>query len=289
MKKVGGIIPALVTPFVTGGGVDLQAMSRLIGRLLDQGVGGFYLCGSTAECHLMSPEERKRVVEAAAKVVDGRVPLIIHVGTISTDIATDLARHAAASGADYVSAIPPFYYKFSLEEIKDYYRAIADAAGVPLFIYNFPALTGVAIGADNAADLLGDERVAGVKHTSQDLFQLQQMKSRFPQLILLNGFDEALLGGLSMGADGAIGSTYNFMAPRYIRLLAAFRAGDLPLASKLQAEANAIIKVLLDVGVYPGIKHILKRQGFDVGECRRPFRPLTADEKSRLDEISDGI
>lgn len=287
--RIEGIIPALVTPFDGGNDIDVAALENLVQRLLGEGVSGLYVCGSTAECHLLSPTERKRVVEVVCRTVAHAIPLVVHVGTISTDVAVELSRHAADCGADAVSAIPPFFYPFSLDEIKEYYRAIAASTPLPVIIYNFPALTGVTLSAENAADLLSDDRVLGVKHTSKDLAQLQRMRSHFPRLTVLNGYDQTLLAGLGMGADGGIGSTYNFMAPRFLRLLKAFTAGDRATALRLQGEANDIIEVLHKVGVFPAIKYILGRQGINVGTCRPPFHSLDAGQTKALDAILERV
>ena len=114
--NIKGIIPALVTPFDSNGKVDYGVLSELVNRLIDQGVDGFYSCGSTAECFLLTDDERKKVMETVIETVDGRVPVIAHVGNIGTEKTIELAKHAEAAGASAVSSVPPFYYKFSFKQ-----------------------------------------------------------------------------------------------------------------------------------------------------------------------------
>lgn len=281
-KRIGGIIPALITPYRGDGSLNTDAVGRLVERLLGEGAAGFYVAGSTGECFLLSLEERKRLLEAAAEANRGRGLLIAHVGAIATDHAVELGRHACTLGADAVSSVPPFYYKFSLAEIKAYYRDVMDAIGCPMLVYNFPAFSGVTLSRDNAADLLADPRLAGVKHTSSDFYQLERIRQGFPRLALLNGYDEMFLAGLSMGAHGAIGSTFNFMARRFVRIQKLHGEGRAADALAVQAEVNEVIAVLVEVGVYPGVKRALRLQGLDVGDCRRPFTPLGPEQEQKL-------
>ena len=278
-----GIIPALVTPFAGDGALAVQKVGALVERLIGEGASGFYVGGSTGECFLMSLEERKRLFAAAVEAARGRARVICHVGAIATAHAVELARFAESVRADAVSSVPPFYYKFTLAEIKGHYHALMEAAGLPLIIYNIPALSGVTISLDNSADLLADPRIGGVKHTSSDFYQLERIKHRFPHLAVLNGYDEMFLAGLAMGADGAIGSTYNLMTPRFVRIRELAARGALGEARELQRGANDFIAVLLEVGVFPAIKYALRCRGIDAGECRAPFAPLGGEQKRRVD------
>ena len=284
-QSLRGIFPALVTPFDPENRVSAHAVHALVESCIAQGVSGFYVNGSTAECFLMTLEERKAALAAVIDANAGRKTIIAHVGAIATDHAVELARFAADSGADYVSSIPPFYYKFTLDQIKDYYRDIASSVPLPMILYNFPAFSGVTLDADTARDLLEDPRFAGVNHTSPDMYGLNRLKLEYPRISVLNGHDEVYLASLSMGADGAIGSTYNFMGDKFVRITAAFEAGRMDEARKLQEQADRIIRVLLRIGVFAGVKFALKRAGIDAGPCRRPFTPLDAEGERLLSEV----
>lgn len=276
-----GVFPALLTPFDKAGAVNHDALRALVRFNLDKGVNGFYVCGSTSEAFLLTHDERKQVMETVCNEVAGKAAVIAHVGCVGQDMAVDLARHAKAAGADAVSSVPPFYYGFSFEEIKAYYFALAEV-GLPVFIYNFTAAGGAKLTADNFTEFLSDPRFLGVKHTSSDFFLLERLKAFRPDAVIFNGYDEMFLSGLVAGADGGIGSTYNFMAEKYIAIEKAFRAGDVAAAQAEQRRANNVIAALLQYGVIPSCKALCRHIGLDLGECRKPFRRLTEEETREL-------
>ncbi len=280
--KFRGIFPALLTPFDENDHISFSALRMLIERLLSQGVSGFYVDGSTAEAFLLSFEERKELIEQTAAICAGRTTLIAQVGCISTKQSIELAKTAEACGYDAISSVAPFYYKFSFEEIRKYYFDLAKAVQIPVIIYHIPVLSGVSLTVEQMSCFLRDERFAGIKYTSADYFTMRQFKTAFPEKVILNGFDETFLAGLSMGADGAIGSTYNFMADKFIRIFELFRQGRIREAAELQREADIIIAALCKVGVMQGEKAILTKMGIPMGPPRAPFTDLTNAQKEEL-------
>lgn len=281
-KEFKGIFPALLTPFDKNDNVNIEVLKRITRYNLDKGVTGFYVGGSTAEAFLLSTEERLQVMQAVAEEAKGETTLIAHIGCISTKQAIELAKAAKEMGYDAISSVAPFYYKFSFPEIKKYYYDIVDAVDLPMFIYNFPAFSGVNLTVDNIAEFLTDDRFLGVKHTSSDYFALEQFKAAFPDKIVYNGYDETFLAGLAMGADGAIGSTFNLMAEKFIKIRALFAENKVQEAQTVQKEANAIIRALCKVGVMQGEKAVMDALGFEMGDARAPFAPLTQEQKKEL-------
>ena len=281
LEKFAGAFPALLTAFDASGKVQTEPMRQLVRDLILQDVTGFYVNGSSGEAMMLSVEERMDVFEAVAAEAKGEATLIAHVGTISQNDAVKLAQHAADHGADAVSAVPPFYYKFSFEEICGYYRAIADV-GLPVVVYNIPATSGVTMTTAQLVSLLKDERIIGVKHTSTDYFQLECIRAAMPDVVLYNGYDETYLAGQVMGANGGIGTTYNFMPAKFQAISRAVARGDIAAAKAQQQSANRVIEAMLPMGVLPATKVILEAQGYDFGTCRPPFRTLTEEEKAAL-------
>ena len=277
-----GIIPALLTPFGKDGKVNTDALAQLIDWNIEKGVNGFYVGGSTAEAFLLTEEERNFVYEVAEKATSGRLPLIAHVGSISTDQAIRFAKVAEKWGYTAISAIAPFYYKFTFDQIRKYYFDIVSAVNLPMIIYNFPNFSGVNLSVEQVAEFFADNRFIGIKHTSNDFFSLEQFKTRFPDRLVFNGFDEMLLSGLVMGADGGIGSTYNFMAEKYVQLYRLRQEGRIDEAYAIQQECNRIIKALCRVGVMEGEKEVLCQLGFDFGCARPPFSELSDSQKDFL-------
>lgn len=280
-----GIYAALVTPYTSGGEVDYDELQKLVCHLIDQGLDGFYVNGSTAEAFLLSREEREKILEAVLQANGGRARVICHVGAISTDEAIRYTRHAERAGADAVSAISPFYYKFSHREIVQYYNDIMGATALPMFVYNFPNFSGFSLTPEILDELARNQNLAGVKFTSSDMFLLEQIKTSHPEMAVWNGFDEMLASGLMAGADGGIGSTYNCMPKLARKVYDAFRAGDLAEAQEKQRQMNQVIKVIGTYGVFASVKEILEMEGFHLNGVRRPFAPMGEEGRAQLHRV----
>jgi N-acetylneuraminate lyase len=149
-----------------------------------------------------------------------------------------------------------------------------------MIVYHIPAFSGVNFGVAELSKFLSDDRFIGLKYTSGDFFMLEQCKTAFPNKLVYNGYDEMFLSGLSMGADGAIGSTYNFMADKFVKIKDLFEKGKVEEARAIQQEANRIITTLIKVGVMAGEKEVLNQLGLDFGICRPPFAPLNEEQKA---------
>lgn len=278
------ILPALLTPFTADGMINYKALDALIDRLVEEGVDGFYATGSSGEALLMSTEERKQVAAAVLRRVNGRAPVIVQVGSTNPRESFELARHAAENGAAAVSSVPPFYYKYSTDEIKKFYFDLADVSGLPVLVYNVSLYTGVEFNMQNAGDLLTDERILGIKHTNFNLYTLNRFKSSCPDKLVFNGFDECLLGGLAMGADGAIGTTYNAMAPLVIRIRDLYAENRMQEALVMQNLLNDYVDAIIKAGVIGATKYTLTLQGVDAGFCRTPNAPISEEGKRVMEE-----
>ena len=279
--ELQGIYTALLTPFDSNDKINEKALVQLIQHNIKLGVQGFYVGGSTAEAFLLTTEERKQIMDICKAAAPDK-KLIAHIGSISEKEALELALHAKELGYDAISSVAPFYYKFSFEEIKNYYFRLAEKSGMPVVVYHFPAFSGVSMGVKEIAAFLEDDRFIGIKFTSNDFFTMEQVRAKFPNKLVFNGYDEMMLAGLSMGADGGIGSTYNFMADKFVKIRELFQAGDIAQAQKIQKEANRIITILCQIGVMQAEKEVLNQLGIDFGNCRKPFSVPTDDEKALI-------
>lgn len=284
--KLTGVVPASVTPFDSQGKVDAQALLRLLRWNMAQGAESFFIGGSSAECFLLTYGERVQMFMAAAELKD-EAYLTAHVGAISTDEAVGFAREAVALGFDAIAATPPFYYGFGSREVYAYYADIAQAAGMPVLIYNFPGNTHRPFDLSDPVTrkLFQSDFILGVKHTNQEVYQLERIRALNPKLTVMNGYDETMVAGLALGADGNIGSTFNFMYPHYKKIYDLFRAGQIDAARALQVKANNIMAALCAVGLIPAIKWLLGDMGVPVGDPRRPFIPLTEEQGRRLKAV----
>lgn len=286
-KEFYGVYPALVTPYNEDMSVNYEMLAKHVEWLLEQGMDGFYVTGSSAETFLLSDEERKKILETVVKANGGRGKVICHVGAISTDAAVEHAKYAQSVGADAISAISPFYYKFSKREITEYYKTIMAAVDLPMFVYNFPNFSGFSLSEDVVDELKECGNLAGVKYTSSDFFLMERIKTKNPELVLWNGFDEMLVCGMAMGADGGIGSTYNCMPNVIRKIYDAYTAGDFTAAQKWQKHANYVIEAICKYGVFASIKTLLGFQGMDFGGCRKPFGEITEEGVMELRKVYD--
>ncbi|WP_244606441.1 N-acetylneuraminate lyase [Arsenicitalea aurantiaca] len=256
---------------------------RLVDLQARQGIDGIYVGGSSGEAILQSREERAAYLADVAEAAAGRMKLIAHVGAVATADVLALSEAVAPAGYDAISAIPPFYYDFSRVEILAHYRAIADASALPLIVYNFPARTAGFTIAE-LGELFAHEKIIGIRHTSSDMFLLERIRRLYPDAYVYNGYDEMALSGFAMGAQGAIGTTYNYMGDLYVQLRRDVAEGRLDDARRLQGLANVLIEVLIAVGVMPGSKGVLDIMGVPMGHSRRPFRQLTTEDRALLEK-----
>jgi len=281
-----GIFTAPVTPFGANNKINEEALARLFEKNITEDVAGFFVGGSSGECFLLSIEERMQLFELAAKY-KGNKKIIAHVGAISTDEAIAYGQEAKRLGFDGIAATAPFYFKFSSAAVADYYYDIAKEVGMPVMVYNFPGNTGYEfdLGQEDIRAMFQSKDIWGVKHTNLNLYQMERIKHLNPELLIYNGFDEVLISGLAIGADGAIGSTFNVMYPHYQKIKEMFEELRIDEARKLQSRANNIMEAFCQVGLIPAIKHILTLQGIDAGAPRRPFKPLSTEQKRYIETV----
>jgi N-acetylneuraminate lyase len=289
MSIFQGIIPAIVTPFNSDGNFNEDAFSQLTQKLYSAGVHGLYVCGQTGEGMQQSPEQRMRVAEAAVRLSPAGKKVIVHVGAGSTRDALALVRHASKHGAHAVSALPPGA-AYSFTEIRDYYADLAASAEIPLLIYFYPAMAPKIESIDQFLELCSIPNVVGLKFTHTDLYTMREVHRRGN--CILFGFDEMLLAGLLMGADGGIGSTYNLIPEEFVRLYELSQAGKWEEALVVQGRVNELIDVVLRFPLNPAVKLLLQWSGIDCGTCARPRRDLNSAEveefRRRLDKTELG-
>jgi len=290
--RIEGVMPALVTPYNTDGSVSVEMTRKLVGYLIEQGAHGFFVCGSTGEGLLLSSDERKLMVQTVVDEVAGQVPVIVHVGAPGTDMAVDLAKHAKAAGATAVSSLPPIYYRVGLDGIMKHIRRIAEAAELPTYYYHIPRLTGVELTGDELVEAFTNvPGLVGLKFTHSDMFLLWWIiETSGGQLAVLNGSDQMLFHGLSTGACGGIGSTYNYQMRTMVSIYKAVKAGNFEAAKQAQWKANQVVRVLFRNGPSTATeKAIMKLLGFDVGPTRDPMVAFPDDQLGSLQKQLEEI
>lgn len=286
MSKKADILVPLFTTFNKDGSIDYDTFAKIERYVLDKGADGVYVGGSSAECFSLTQEERKKVLELAVKVADGK-QVVAHVGAIGTGIACDLAAHAKKAGADAIASVPPFYHGFQPGEIKGYYTAIADASDLPVIIYNVPGTTGVGLSLAQFKDILSDDRVVAVKYTDVNYYTLDRIKKHTGAFIY-SGADECFAYALMAGADGGIGTSMNYCTEKFIAIKEAFDKGDIATAQSEQRKINNCVQAIIETRGLPAMKYMTTvATCIDVGCCRKPFRELTQDEKKLLEKTAE--
>jgi len=287
-KHLTGLLPAAHTPMHADGRINLDVVEKQARAFLQVGLRGVFVCGTTGEGLSLTMQERMDVVRRWADVTGEALRVIVHVGHTALRDARALASHAAEVGAWGIGTLPSIFYPpGGIDGLVDFVARIAPAApDLPLYYYHIPLLTRVDL---PMVELLraGGERIpnlAGVKYTSEDLMDYSLcLELRGGRFDCLFGRDEMLLSALALGAEGAIGSTYNFAAPLYLRLIDAFRAGELEAARELQGKSVAMIRAAARQGFgLAAFKHMMQMVGMDVGPVRPPLQPLTAGQQDAL-------
>lgn len=283
MNKIKGVIPAMLSFFDQEENVDLQCTERMVDFMIDHGADGFYLTGSTGACFTMTAEERNQVVDTVIKRVNGRVPVIVHVGDIGTKKSIELAQYAYEAGADAISSVPPFYWKFSKEDIYQYYKDIAEATPLPMVVYNIQ-LAGL-MDMDLLLRLTELPRVEGLKYTARSHDEMGYLKEKLGKdFMIYSGCDEMAFSGLCAGADGIIGSFYNLFPDLYKKILKKVQESDIQGGMKLQKIADEVIFAALKYD-FPSVLHgMMQWRGLEAGYSRRPFYTYKAEELSALKE-----
>ncbi len=284
-RETSGIIIPSITPFTEDDSLDFKAAEKLTKIQISAGSKGFYVGGSSGEGLLQSVEERKEFLACIANVAQDRL-LIAQVGAISLRDAIELAKCAAQNQYHYISSTPPFYYGYTPDDVIHYYKELAEASPLPLILYNTPGTTGKSMSIEQMEALMDHPNISGIKYTDTNMFPLQQIINSRPDGLYYNGPDEMLLAGLSLGATGGIGSTYNVLTAKWVQLFEAFKAKELEKAQDLQNQCNGYIRTLLSVSptVIPGIKASLCILGYEVGVCRKPLPTLSSEAIKRLEK-----
>lgn len=291
--RLTGIVSAPFTPMEENGNIRFSSIGEYAQRLKKAGVAGVFVGGTTGEGLSLTAEERTQLAESWMEQQDDDFHVIVHVGCESLRDVRKLARHAKQIDAAGVGAMPPVFFKPAFNELVEYCEVVAAAcAPLPFYFYHIPAMTGVNHSMLELAEVCGRniENFRGIKYTHNDLVEYSLLcENDGSGLDFLYGRDETLLAGLSFGAKGMIGSTYNYAMPVYRELVKAFRNGDVETARMWQLRSQKIVTVLsAHGGGIVGGKAFMKIAGFDAGGCRLPNRKIETQEMAQArSELED--
>ncbi len=287
--KFRHITVALNTPFKKDGSIDVDAVKAVSRYFRDKGVKQMYVCGSTGEGFLLDTEERMLVTETVVNEVGDDMNIIVHVGCPDTRHSAMLAAHAEKVGADATSAVPCVYYHLGEESVYQHWTEITKAADLPFFIYNIPQLTGFNLSMNLFHRMLENERVAGVKCSSdpaQDILRFKNAGGK--DFIVFNGPDEQFVAGRLMGADSGIGGTYGAMPELYLKMDELINRGEWDKAADVQAIVTPLIYRLCSfASMHGAVKGIISLDGCPMGDPRLPFLPVALDNPDLVQLYKD--
>lgn len=290
-KKFRGIFPALYACYDDNGKVSADRTKALTQYLMDKGIQGLYVGGSSGECIYLSKEDRKKTLEAVMETAKGKLSIIAHVACNNTEDSRELAAHAESLGVDAIASIPPIYFHLPEHAIAKYWNDISDAApNTDFIIYNIPQLAGTSLTLSLLREMKKNPRVVGVKNSSMPVQDIQLFRDE--GVIVFNGPDEQLVSGLAMGAVGGIGGTYGAMPELYLKIFELFSQGKMEEAREIQNEACRIIYKMCSThgNMYAVIKEVIRLQGGpDVGGVKAPLAGLAEADHTICKEIADMI
>jgi N-acetylneuraminate lyase len=288
---IAGLVPAVFTPMHPDGSLNLAQVSPVVDQLITDGASALYVCGGTGEGLSLTTDERIQVADAYIDAAAGRIPVIVQVGHNSLVQAQGLAEHAQGAGADAISAVPPSFYKIdSLDVLLESLAMILRGApDLPFYYYHIPRLTNFNL---DVVEFLSKSvtrmpGLRGVKYSNFTIFEMQAcVEFDDGRFNILFGSDEMLLSGLIGGAQGAVGSTYNFSTPLYRRIIDAYEHGDIDAARRWQSLSVEMVRRInrfeFPSHNFAALKAMMAVIGLDCGPTRLPQVSLEAEKIKSL-------
>lgn len=287
MKNVvfKGAASALVTPMNTDGSVNFPRLEQLVEEQIKGGIDGLVICGTTGEKSTLRYDEHVKVIETAARVCDGRVPIIAGTGSNDTVYSVELCNDARDAGADAFLMVTPYYNKTSQAGLVAHYNYIADRVDRPIILYNVPSRTGMNIQPETYKELSRHPNIVATKEASGDLSLVAKIRYLCgDDLAVYSGNDDQTLPILSLGGIGVISVFSNFAPKEMHDLCEAYFSGDTKKAEEMQVKYTGLMNALFcDVNPAP-VKEAMNLMGLGVGPCRLPLFELSEANKNLLRE-----
>lgn len=282
MIRLDGVYSALFSVYDENMNVKRHTVHSLMQFQREQGLRGFYICGNTGECTVLPNKTRMQMLEAVMEEKKDST-VIAHIGAGHFDDTAELLRHADQCGVDAIASLPPSlsgYYKN--DEVIEYYKKLAAMTDKPVIAY----ITGVFKGnvLDFARQLGEIENFAGLKLSIPDYYLFEKLRSFNGETNLLNGPDETLLAGLAMGANGAIGTSYNILPQTAVAAYDSFLRGDMSAAFQAQKKLNRLIDFAIGGTGLQFWKAYMEVLGFDMGYTVFPAKPVSPEQKKAIEE-----
>ncbi|HHF53374.1 MAG TPA: 4-hydroxy-tetrahydrodipicolinate synthase [candidate division WOR-3 bacterium] len=284
IKKFPGIVPPVITVFDSDGEIDEERTKKFIQHLIDEGVHGIFVAGSTGESSLMNMEQRKKIIDVGVEVCKGKVPLFAGTGHNSTKIAIELSKYAQDAGADAVIVSLPHYPKPSQEAIYRHYKTIAKEIDIPLFVYSWPGQYGVDIEPETVARLAREGYIQGIKDSHFDIDHTAEIvRLTEGKITVWQGFETKILPALCLGADGSVCTIGNIIPKECVEIYNLFKEGKIEEAREKQLSIFGLANVLFSSrhDMQP-LKEGIKMLGYDVGDALMPTTEVPQEMKEKI-------
>ena len=294
LEKYHGVIPAFYACYDENGKVSVEGTKKLARHLVNKGVKGLYVGGSSGECIYQEKEDRMLTLEAVMEEVKGECTIIAHVACNNTEESCELAAHAEKLGVDAIASIPPIYFRLPDYAIAQYWNDISAAApNTDFIIYNIPQLAGVALSVKLFREMRKNPRVIGVKNSSMPVQDIQGfVDAGGENCVVFNGPDEQFIAGRAIGACGGIGGTYAAMPELFLKMEELVKEAKFVQAQPIQHEVNGIIADLCSChgSMYATIKKVLEiNEGLKLGGVHRPMPNLIPEDMPKVEAVAARI
>jgi len=285
-RKFRGIVPPVITVFDSAGEIDREKTKKFIRHLIDEGVHGIFVAGSTGEAALMTMEQRREIIDVGVEAAGGKVPVFAGTGHNATRIAVELSKYAEKAGADAVVLHLPHYPKPTQEGIYQHYKAAAEAVSIPVFVYSWPGQYAHDIAPETVARLAKDGYIKGIKDTAEDIDHTAEIiRLTEGSISVFEGFESKVLPALCLGAVGSVCTIANLIPAEVVAIYDFFMKGNMEEARKKQLSIFGLINALSSRHDSQLLKDGIKMLGYDVGDALMPTNdPVPVDIKEKLRE-----
>jgi len=284
-KKFSGIVPPVITVFDSEGEIAEENTKKFIQHLIDEGVHGIFVAGSTGESALMTMKQRKKIIDIGVESARGKVPLFAGTGHNGTRITVELSKYAQEAGADGILVSLPHYPKPTQEALYHHYKTVAEEVNIPLFVYNWPGQYGLDIKPETVASLAKDGYIQGIKDTHVDIDHTAKIIWLTDgKITVWTGFESKILPALCLGADGSVCTIGNIIPREVVEIYDLFQEGKIKAAAKKQLSIFGLANVLFERHDMQPLKEGIKMLGYDVGDALMPTSEVSPEVKEKIRE-----
>ncbi len=290
MSRFSGIIPPVVTPLTRPDQLDTDAARRMVEHLLEGGVHGLFVLGTTGEGPSLTYQIRYEMVEVVCEAVAGRVPVLVGVTDTSLAESIHLAEHASANGAAAIVAAAPYYFATSQNAVADWFRQLADSSPLPLMLYNMPGCVEIHLTLETVVELSAHQNIVGVKDSSGDFDYFQQLCEKFADdsdFAVFMGPEDLIPQAVAAGADGGVCGGGNLLPRTYVDLFEASKRSDEAEVERLRKVVEHVFEHIYrdpagDMNLIPALKLAMRLRGICTSCTAPPLPPLTPEHATQV-------